>query len=339
MREVEGNEVALRVDAGADVHQRGRRRLTPADLVPAHQLDPHRRSDRLGHQRGRLGDVEVLHAVAEAPAHRDSRDPYLALRDAEHERDLRPRLVGALRAGEDPCALRGDISDGTLRPARRVDVRRPAEGSTGHVRRRGERRVDVTGVEGDATEVDPRHDRLPRTVERPEPLELVAAARQRRRRVGPLDLELGSGLDRVVLVRCDDAEEVALAHDLGARDVLDRALVDRNDRKAGAEERLAARPHDPPVKHPRHTDVLDVDARPGHDARHVDARDARPDERVLTDGLRRRLSRRDAAAEPTVRRRRVHVPAPRHRDVEQLPAQQLPVRHRLAAARDDTLAD
>ena len=35
---VEGDEVAVAIDPGADVHQRGRRGLAPPDLVPAHQL-------------------------------------------------------------------------------------------------------------------------------------------------------------------------------------------------------------------------------------------------------------------------------------------------------------
>src|SRR5919206_208440 len=91
-----------------------------------------------------------------------------------------------------------------------------------------------------------------------------------------------------------------------------------------------------PEQHAGDADVLDVDAGAGDDAGDVDARDARADHGVLRYRLRRRLPGRDAAAERPARGRRVHVPARRHLDVEELAAEQLPVGDGLAASGDDT---
>src|SRR5918999_4655282 len=76
---------------------------------------------------------------------------------------------------------------------------------------------DVAGVAGEALALV-RHF--------PEQLPQIAVARHRGG-LRPLHLELGRGLDDVLLDRADDADEVALADDADALDLLDRALVDR----------------------------------------------------------------------------------------------------------------
>ena len=55
----------LGVDAAAHVVHDRRPVARPALLVPAHQLETNRSAGQLRHQRGRLGDVEVVVAVAE----------------------------------------------------------------------------------------------------------------------------------------------------------------------------------------------------------------------------------------------------------------------------------
>ena len=55
---------------------------------------------------------------------------------------------------------------------------------------------------------------------------------ERRLAVRPFDLELLRGLDRVPFLVGDDREEVVLAHHARARDVLDRAFVDLDRRRA-----------------------------------------------------------------------------------------------------------
>src|SRR6266699_3856950 len=85
----------------------------------------------------------------------------------------------------------------------------------------------------------------------------VAGAREDRG-VLPRHLQLCGGLDRVVLARSDDAEEVARPHDPDAGDVPDRAHVDREDRCGGAVTALAARADDAPVQHPGDVDVVDI---------------------------------------------------------------------------------
>src|SRR5581483_3038334 len=141
--------------------------------------------------------------------------------------------------------------------------------------------------------------------------------------------------DRVVLLRCDDAQEVALANDLNVRKVANRAFVDGDDWRDEAPHGLAARANDPPVQHPGHPDVLDVDLASGHDRRNIDPLDTtRADQLVLTYGLRRRRTREDALPRPRGRwaveisarpAGGVHIPARRHRDVEQLAAEKCSV--------------
>ena len=72
-----------------------------------------------------------------------------------------------------------------------------------------------------------------------------------------------------------------------ARDVLDRARVDARGSRVRpvAVGALAARPDDPAVQHPRDADVVHVRVRAGHLRRDVERGTARPDERVLRDGL------------------------------------------------------
>ena len=137
--------------------------------------------------------------------------------------------------------------------------------------------------------------------------------------------------------RRDDAEEVAEADDLRALDVLDRALVDRDDlrRRAVAVGALAARPHDAAVEHARDADVVDVGRLAGDLVRDVDPRRARADDLVLADRLRARRARDGLG-----RRRRVAGGREaRDLDVEQLVADQRAVGDGLAAARDDALLD
>jgi hypothetical protein len=111
---------------------------------------------------------------------------------------------------------------------------------------------------------------------------------RQRRGLLPRDLERARGLDRVPLARGDDADEVALAHDPGARNIGDRALVDAQGLRAGAVGALPARTHDPTVQHVGHAHVLHVHVGAARLGRNVDARHARADELVAVDRLLRR---------------------------------------------------
>ena len=86
--------------------------------------------------------------------------------------------------------------------------------------RRLQRRVDVARVRGVAGRV--LRVRVARLAQ---PAPVVAGARQLRVAL-PDDLQLRRRLDRVVLLRRDDGEEVVDLDELRARDVLDRRLVD-----------------------------------------------------------------------------------------------------------------
>ncbi len=146
------------------------------------------------------------------------------------------------------------------------------------------------------------------------------------RRLRPLDLQLSRSLHDFVLDRTDHSEEVAVAHDLHVRKMLDRARIDRQRLcETVRQPRTLTRPHPTCVQHARDLDRGHVRVMPGHLLRDVHARRHRPDQLVVLDGLRRR--------NPVLERGR------RQRDVEELPADELAVRGRLAAARDDALRD
>ncbi len=140
------------------------------------------------------------------------------------------------------------------------------------------------------------------------------------------DLQDRSRLDRVVLLRRDDREEVPDAHDLHARDVLDRVGVDgeRHRVRAVAVGTLPARPNHAAVEHSGHADVGRVGVHARDDLGDVVVGHAGdPDLLVLARVLRRR--------DTGVQRRR------RERDLHQLVADELAVGDGLAAAGDDAL--
>ena len=98
-----------------------------------------------------------------------------------------------------------------------------------------------------------------------------------RLRLRPCRLELLRRLDRGPLALGDDAEEIALAHDLDdAGNVLDRALVDAFE--LGADRRRA---HHAAVQHAGHAEVLHVGEAAGHLVRDVDARHRLADDLVV----------------------------------------------------------
>src|SRR6516225_1787061 len=89
-----------------------------------------------------------------------------------------------------------------------------------------------------------------------------------RLRFRPRCLELLRRLDRAPLALCNDAEEIALAHDLDyPGNVLDRSLIDALER--GPDRRRA---DDAPMQHAGHAEVLHVGETSRHFVRDVDAR-------------------------------------------------------------------
>jgi hypothetical protein len=98
------------------------------------------------------------------------------------------------------------------------------------------------------------------------------------------------GTHRVPFVVGDDAEEIALAHHAGARNVGDRARIDARDPGAVPIGALPARAHDAAVEHVGHAHVLHVDVLAAHLVGNVDARHAGADQPIVGDRLLRRLA-------------------------------------------------
>ncbi len=134
--------------------------------------------------------------------------------------------------------------------------------------------------------------------------------RERRRRLRPFDLELLHCLDRVPLARREHGEEAFLPHHLGARNLLDRRLVDFHGHRARDRGPDHAR-----VQHARHLDVGAEVLLREHLRRHVLALDALADDLVVLGILRLRLAGR-------VERIAVFL-VPGELDVEVLPADQV----------------
>src|SRR6185436_19638054 len=139
-------------------------------------------------------------------------------------------------------------------------------------------RVDVAGRRRVAGRVH-----LVRVAGLAHPLPEVARAARAELRVAlPDDLQLRGRLDGRVLLRRRDGDEVADLHDLGALDVRDRLLVDR-DRVVvlGGDRPGAARVDPAGVPHAGDADVLDVGVVAFDLGRNVDARVDGADELVV----------------------------------------------------------
>ena len=223
---VERGEVAARVDAGLHVVHRGRAVGRPGVLVPAHPLQTHRLADRL--RDDRRADVDVgLAARAEHAAERARalvedaadllrRQPEVRLAVELEVRQRRRHARGLLRVGEDRDVIRLHVGDRARRADRHVPVVGVLVRRRHRLRRRLERGVHVADVRRVAGGV--RRVRIARLAHpRPE----VARAGQLRIAL-PDHLQLRRRLDRVVLLRRHDREEVPDLDDLDVRDVLDR---------------------------------------------------------------------------------------------------------------------
>ena len=196
-------------------------------------------------------------------------------------------------------------------PERRVRLVGDRVALLADVGRLGEAGVDLAGVHGHPLGVRNLAEGIPE----------VAVARHRGG-LGPGDLQLRRSLDRVLLRRRDDAEEVALADDPGALDVLDRARVHLQRPNGSGVRPLPERTDDPAVEHPRQAEVVDVRVGAGDLLRGVLARLRLADHLVLRVMLLRRPAR--------------------VRGGEPLPAEQCAVGDglgRVALDRDDALVD
>src|SRR5207244_565014 len=88
---VDGDDLAVRVDAAAAVHQDGWAEVVIAVLVPAHELEPHRSADELRHDRGRLRTLIAARALPEGAPALEVPEPNQVRRQPEGRGQLRPR--------------------------------------------------------------------------------------------------------------------------------------------------------------------------------------------------------------------------------------------------------
>ena len=145
----------------------------------------------------------------------------------------------------------------------------------------------------------------------------LGIARQRGIRL-PGDLEVAGSLDGIPLALGHHADQIALAQDTRAGNVLDRALVDAQRLGAGAVGALPARPHHPAVQHVGHAHMLHVGVFGADLVGQIEPRHPRAHQLVLAD----RLARRGAG----------------EREMHRLVAEKIAVAHRpagIAGDRDD----
>ena len=262
-----GGNRACAIHGSAQIDERRRALGVPPVLVGARPLHPHRPPDRFRQQRRVRGGILVpVAAIAAGPFDVDAANAVGG--DAEHGRELLAQIVRRLRGRPRGQLAILEFGDRTGRPDRAVRV----DGEVvGGFERLGARLAHGLGSVTDVA----RHLVLG---------DLAGAhfvPKLRRLRQGlrfrPRRLELLRSLDRAPLALGDDAEEIALPHDLDdAGDIFERCLVDILER--GADRRRA---NDAPVQHPGHAEVLHVGEASRHFVRDVDARHRLADQFVV----------------------------------------------------------
>ena len=314
-------------------------------LVPAHPLHPDRSSNRERADRSALAVVDVCGTSAERARAFVVDNAHTALvvragplaeqhvrRRLDRGRDLRARhAVAVLDVAVDDRAVLRDVGHCDVRADRSVHLVVVLERSAPGLGSRGHRGVDAAHLARQTWRRRPlRRDARRRLSRRVEPTHTGPDVPDRidLRWLRPRHLQLSGRLDRVVLLWCDDREVVADVDDLDVRQVLDRLRVncERYRVDAVAVGALPARTNDTTMEHARDAYVRGICLLTAHDLRDVvPIRTGDADDLVLARMLRR--------CDTRVQRRR------RELDVERLPAEQLSVRDRLAAAGDGALAD
>ena len=107
----------------------------------------------------------------------------------------------------------------------------------------------------------------------------------------PDDLEISRGLHRIPFALGDDADEVALADDLGPRDMGDGGFIHRQGLRADAKAPLSARQHHAAMQHAGHAQVLHMRIFARRLLGDIDARRALTHKAILARGLERRDAR------------------------------------------------
>ena len=295
---VERHDPPARVHAAPQVGQHRRAVVVPAVLVPAHELQPHRRARELRHHRGRDAGVEPRRAVAERRRALPVLHAHAARRQAEDVREH------ACAAGRRPACSRArsrrrrrHVRDGAARADRHV-----ALVAVRVARAHRCAAAPKAASTSPASNMDARR-RLARRVEGAHLAPEVAAARDRGR-VAVDDLQPRGRLDRV------DSRDATTPRKSPRRTTRASPMraIERSSTETiavlgpGAVGALAARPHDPAVQHPGHADALEVGVGAGHLGRDVDPRRARAaDEAVRRDRLRRRRRPDRRPARPSAR--------------------------------------
>ena len=199
------DDLPVRVDRAAHVGQLRRAEVVPAVLVPAHELQPHRRARELRGDRGREAAVVPGRSVAE-------RARALVVLDA----DVVQRQVRAPPAGWCASCRRPACSPSRARPPRsRPRPRRSGRSACGRCTGTCRSRPPCSRPTRSAASTLPvlapiRAGAWPAVSEVAHRAVEIAAARDRRR-VAVGHLQHGRRLDRVVLLRRDHGEEVVAA--------------------------------------------------------------------------------------------------------------------------------
>ena len=268
----------------------------------AHALDAHRPAHRL-RQQCRI-DPGIAGVVA--PIGAGARDPdpvHLVLRQAQRAGDPVAREMRLLRAGPQGRPVGPRIDDGAGRPHAGVRLERPFVLRFDDPRGSGKSEVDLARRD---RHLAFDHRRL---------ADVVVECRhfgERRRRLGPGDVEPLGCLHRVPFALRDDADEALVADDPDARKITHRAIVD-GDRQGSRDGRA----DHPAMQHPRHLDVGDVVELAEHLGRDIETGRRLADDLVGAGRLRLRPSLGDEIV--------ADLAVPGHRQIEIAAADQLAI--------------
>ena len=266
------DDLVLRVETRADVIGRGRAESVVEELLFARPGDLHGLAGELS-QAGRLDDLSARVLAAEAAADEGRADADVGDVETQGLGDLLLGPEGRLRRGPDFGLVPVDAHDGRVRLGRGVGDILGEIGSLDRFGRKLGALVEASRLDDD---VGPRRDLL-------QVGENIAVVELRRGWV-ELGFDEGDSLGRDVRFLVENGDEVAVADDPNARDLLGRGGVGALELGA-----MGGGPDDRGVKHAGDSDVARELGLAGDFCAGVGSQGWLARDRVRGDGLDRRL--------------------------------------------------
>jgi len=196
-------------------------------------------------------------------------DADVSFGDSQQRGDRRARAKGPLATRPDHGLVAAHVGHGARRSDHSVHLKRPAEDRFVLFFCFAERAGRIAPLDAFQGRETLRRRQVG--------IQLFPVRGQFGGRLRPGHFQRPRRLDRGPFGLGHDADKIPLAHDLHETgNILDRIFVDR--RRRGVDHR---RPYDPPMKHSRNPNVMNVNRLAGHLGRQIEARHGLPDGFVI----------------------------------------------------------